>query len=370
MAHSGTSISAPVRLQQDLSVFFGLAPQLKYIVTHFHSTGAYNVWAKMKPIEVNKTSKLTAQDRINANQGFSIPQYNTLDAAFNAGVALGHSYNWSYNNTIITKARQTDFDGYDTQQSAPLTWELVGNSFLDSPKIVPGPRGIYPEGAGWNGLNDFAIFSGCSQYVLYRRAGTTNPPMYSRLNDEMQQAIPWTKNLDWDVVFVACTDPSLGGFKAFLLPYPYYRYTYGGDGITFNGVIDEWNKIGTKVTGIHISSFYVQAVGGNRTIYNPHLEWRKNYTYHAGNPRLTQYTLGVAESTDRVQALGTDGQAYTIQAGERMYFVPPAFWLNLDPRQDYHTASDGKLFFTFNYGSNTGDFYAVEANLMEPIDPE
>ena len=82
-------------------------------------------WAKNKPIEASKTGGITANDRINANQGFNV-SWNTaitnissslLDAISAAG------YSWEYVKPTTYK-RIRDFDGYDhTQNTTPFQAE-------------------------------------------------------------------------------------------------------------------------------------------------------------------------------------------------------------------------------------------------------
>lgn len=77
--------------------------------------GNINKWAKYKPIEVDKTSKIDEQDRFNANQGFAVTWIQISGATippqlFNELVNRGLTWDYIRPSTWF---RMLDFDGYD-----------------------------------------------------------------------------------------------------------------------------------------------------------------------------------------------------------------------------------------------------------------
>lgn len=72
-----------------------------------------NKYARCKPVEVKTWAKLTNEQRISANQGLSLPKYNSLSSLREAILADGAK--WDYNRP--TRYRLTDFEGYNHSTS-------------------------------------------------------------------------------------------------------------------------------------------------------------------------------------------------------------------------------------------------------------
>lgn len=112
MAHSGTTITAPVQILGDLQPVLGTSyTGLGQIIAGKNSGGAYlvdiNKWAKNKPVQYTSVAPLTYDQRRAASFGL------TWDGAYLADSNFGYTRPTSY-------FRLRDFDGYDHNSSMRL----------------------------------------------------------------------------------------------------------------------------------------------------------------------------------------------------------------------------------------------------------
>lgn len=126
MAHDSDKIQKPVRLQQDLSVVFGMLPQLRNIVTN----AVINKWSLAKPFKNNaqafSSDSERASARIAATFGLSIPVFTTA-SAFIAGYKTSA---WTYDRPTggTYPCRSLDFDEYRTEAVRIREWSNEGKT--------------------------------------------------------------------------------------------------------------------------------------------------------------------------------------------------------------------------------------------------
>lgn len=121
MAHSGNTISAPVRIIQDLCPVLGTEyEKIGQIVRYAN----IREWAKNKPVRLNKITALTATERATAKYGMYAP-YASGTAPYNLiNLYDGGMNGWEYRRPrgIANEEwyRERDFDGYTHAPNNPV----------------------------------------------------------------------------------------------------------------------------------------------------------------------------------------------------------------------------------------------------------